>query len=88
MLIEVIANVLNWQVLLAIVGGVAAGISIGAMPGLTSTMGIALLMPFTFQLEPEVGMMLLIGEFCGAIYGGSITAIMAHQKLTLTPERF
>ena len=82
MLIEVIANVLNWQVLLAIVGGVAAGISIGAMPGLTSTMGIALLMPFTFQLEPEVGMMLLIGEFCGAIYGGSITAIMINTPGT------
>ena len=82
MLIEVIANVLNWQVLLAIVGGVAAGISIGAMPGLTSTMGIALLMPFTFQLEPEVGMMLLIGEFCSAIYGGSITAIMINTPGT------
>lgn len=82
MLTEVLANVSNWQVLLAIVAGVAAGISIGTMPGLTSTMGIALLMPFTFQLEPEVGMMLLIGEFCGAIYGGSVTAIMINTPGT------
>lgn len=82
MMMDVLANVMSWQILLAIFCGVAAGISIGAMPGLTSTMGIALLMPFTFQLEPAVGMMLLIGEFVGAIYGGSITAIMINTPGT------
>ncbi len=82
MMMEVLSNLMSWQILLAIFCGVAAGISIGAMPGLTSTMGIALLMPFTFQLDPAVGMMLLIGEFVGAIYGGSITAIMINTPGT------
>lgn len=58
------------------------GISIGAMPGLTSTMGVALLMPLTFSMEPAHGMMVLIGLFCGAIYGGSITAILINTPGT------
>lgn len=82
MFIDVLLNVLSWDVLLALVGGVTAGIAIGAMPGLTSTMGIALLMPLTFQFRPEVGMMLLIGEFVGGIYGGSITAILINTPGT------
>lgn len=68
--------------LFTILVGVAAGISIGAMPGLTSTMGIALLMPLTFAMEAHLGMMLLIGEFVGAIYGGSITAILINTPGT------
>lgn len=82
MFVEVLLNVLSLDVLLALVGGVAAGIAIGAMPGLTSTMGIALLMPLTFKFEPHVGMMLLIGEFVGGIYGGSITAILINTPGT------
>ena len=79
---EVLMNVLSPGVLLSIVGGVLAGIAIGAMPGLTSTMGIALLMPLTFRMEPTMGLMVLIGEFCGAIYGGSITAILINTPGT------
>ncbi len=82
MIVEVLQNVFSWQVLLAIFAGVSAGIAIGAMPGLTSTMGIALLMPLTFKFEPQVGMMLLIGEFVGGIYGGSITAILINTPGT------
>ncbi|MDC7244420.1 MAG: tripartite tricarboxylate transporter permease [Sphaerochaetaceae bacterium] len=82
MFVDVLLNVFSWEVLLALVGGVTAGIAIGAMPGLTSTMGIALLMPLTFRFEPAVGMMLLIGEFVGGIYGGSITAILINTPGT------
>ena len=45
------------------------GISFGAMPGLTSTMGVCLLMPLTFSMGPAEGMLMLIGIFCGALYG-------------------
>lgn len=82
MFMTVLSNVLNPVCLLSILGGVAMGISFGAMPGLTSTMGVALLMPITFSMEPHIGMLLLIGIFCGAIYGGSITAILINTPGT------
>jgi putative tricarboxylic transport membrane protein len=80
--LEVLSLALDPITLFTILIGVAAGISIGAMPGLTSTMGIALLMPLTFAMEAHVGLMLLIGEFVGAIYGGSITAILINTPGT------
>lgn len=82
MFMTVLGNLLQPATLLAILGGVAMGISFGAMPGLTSTMGVALLMPLTFSMSPHVGMLMLIGIFCGAIYGGSITAILINTPGT------
>ena len=81
-MLETLSMAFNPVTLFTIFVGVAAGISIGAMPGLTSTMGIALLMPLTFAMEPHIGIMLLIGEFIGAIYGGSITAILINTPGT------
>ena len=62
--------------------GAAAGILIGAIPGITSTMSIALLIPFTYSmpLVPAVGM--LFGIFSGAMYGGSIAAILINTPGT------
>jgi putative tricarboxylic transport membrane protein len=56
--------------------GAVGGVLIGSIPGLTSTMGIALLIPFTYGLSiiPSIGM--LLGIFCGAMYGGSIASIL------------
>ena len=56
--------------------GVTIGISLGILPGLTSTMVIALLLPLTFSMDPQTGIILLISQFVGAIYGGGITAIL------------
>ncbi len=58
--------------------GVLSGIMIGALPGLTATMGVTLLLPFTLGmgLSPQGSMAMLIGVYIGAIYGGSITAIL------------
>lgn len=58
--------------------GVALGILFGALPGLTATMGVTLLMPLTFSLnmDAESSMAMLIGIYIGAIYGGSISAIL------------
>ncbi|NLI90069.1 MAG: C4-dicarboxylate ABC transporter permease [Epulopiscium sp.] len=78
----VLGNVFSIPTLMAIFAGVVMGISFGAMPGLTSTMGIALLMPLTFAMKPEIGILLLIGIFVGAIYGGSITAILINTPGT------
>ncbi|WP_142846046.1 tripartite tricarboxylate transporter permease [Telmatospirillum sp. J64-1] len=60
------------------VGGVVLGIIIGAIPGLTATFGIALLIPVTFLMSPEHGMIMLAGIYAGAIYGGSISAILLN----------
>lgn len=56
--------------------GVAVGIIVGALPGLTATMGVALVLPLTFGMEPVAGLLLLSGVYFGGVYGGSITAIL------------
>ncbi|MDK2986169.1 MAG: putative tricarboxylic transport rane protein [Clostridia bacterium] len=62
--------------LLLLAAGVALGILFGAIPGLTATMGVALLIPLTFVLEPAAGIVMLVGIYCGGIYGGSISAVL------------
>lgn len=56
--------------------GTLIGILVGAMPGLSSIMGLSIMMPLTLSLDGNAGMLMLLGVFCGAIYGGSITAIL------------
>ncbi len=56
--------------------GVIGGIIVGALPGLTGSVGIILLLPFIFHLDASTAMVMLCGMFCGAIYGGSISAIL------------
>ncbi len=62
--------------IIASVLGTLLGIIIGAIPGLTATMGVALLVPITFVLNPVTGLIMLSGIYCGAIYGGSISAVL------------
>ncbi len=56
-------------------GGVALGLFVGAVPGLTATLAIALLLPFTYHLPVAEALVMLTGIYVGGIYGGSITAI-------------
>ena len=56
--------------------GVAGGIIVGAIPGLTGSVGIILLLPFIYHLDASTAIVMLCGMFCGAIYGGSISAIL------------
>ena len=76
LIIAVISNLLNPLTLLAMLAGVSIGILVGALPGLTGTMGAALLLPITFRMEPWVGLPMLIAIYCGTMYGGSISAIL------------
>lgn len=55
--------------------GMFIGILFGAIPGLTATVAISLLIPFTFGLPPLPSMILLLSIYTGGMYGGSITAI-------------
>ena len=68
--------------LMFILIGVTAGIIVGCLPGLSATMGCALLIPFTYSLPAVEGLLLLMGIFTGAIYGGSISAILIRTPGT------
>ena len=56
--------------------GVLIGTIVGAIPGMTTPMGVALVLPFTFTMHPVTGILLLLGVYKGGLYGGSITAIL------------
>lgn len=62
--------------LLAMVVGTAIGIAVGALPGLSATMGIAVLIPVTFTMPPVAALGMIAGIYNGAMYGGSIPAIL------------
>ncbi len=62
--------------LLMVICGTGAGIVIGAIPGLTATMAIALLVPFTFGQAILPATAFLLGIYSGGMYGGSISAIL------------
>ncbi|MBQ7824915.1 MAG: tripartite tricarboxylate transporter permease, partial [Clostridia bacterium] len=70
------------QVLLMTLLGAVGGVLLGAIPGMTATMGVALLIPFSFGMDliPSIG--LLLGIYCGGMYGGSISAILIHAPGT------
>ncbi|MEK9570147.1 MAG: tripartite tricarboxylate transporter permease [Paracoccaceae bacterium] len=83
MLIMALPGVLQPENFLAIVFGVLAGICVGAMPGLSATMAISVLIPFTFGLDPLVALGLMAGIYNGAMYGGAIPAVLL--KIPGTP---
>jgi len=70
--------ILDFQVFLFLVAGVLLGAVFGALPGLTATMGVAVLTPLTFWVSAEQGLAMLLGIYCGAIPAGGIPAILLN----------
>lgn len=70
------SNVLDPVSLLVLVFGVMLGMFVGALPGLNDTITMAVLIPITFGMEPQIAMSLLIGVYTSSCYGGSIPAIL------------
>ena len=66
------------QNLLACIAGVIAGTVVGVLPGLGPFTAVAILLPFTYYLEPSVAIITLAGIFYGTQYGGSITSILLN----------
>jgi putative tricarboxylic transport membrane protein len=62
---------------------VLGGMIIGAIPGLTSTMAVGVLLPFTLFLDPLIGVLILVGIGKGSLFGGSISAILMNVPGTL-----
>lgn len=61
-----------------IAAGTFAGIYIGAIPGLSVTMAVSILISFTFAWEVNNALCLMVGIFMGGVYGGSRTAILLN----------
>ena len=82
----------TWQNLMLLGLGVTIGTFVGAVPGMTTPMAVALTLPFTFTLHPVSGILLLLGVYKGGIYGGSITAILTlrfmHPVLLILSRTF
>ena len=70
MLVDAFNEIFSIGNLLMMNIGVAAGIIIGALPGLNVVFAIAILLPLTFGMESIAGMYLMLGSYCGAVYGG------------------
>src|SRR5262245_16562258 len=68
----------SWQVAAGLLAGVVVGYLVGALPGLSASMGMALLIPFTFGLSPVVSIVMLVTLYMAAEYSGAIPAILCN----------
>ena len=75
-IMEAIPLVFSPQALMISIFGVVVGILIGSLPGLSSTMGVALFIPITYGMKPSDGLILLGAIYMASTYGGSISAIL------------
>lgn len=62
--------------------GVALGMLFGIVPGLTASMGVAILTPLAFSLSPAAGLGMILGVYNAAMFGGGITAIILNTPGT------
>ncbi len=62
--------------LLAALIGALLGTIVGILPGLGPSTTVALLIPVTFSVSPESGLIMMTAVYCGAMYGGSLTSIL------------
>jgi putative tricarboxylic transport membrane protein len=69
---------LDPSLLLLTAAGTLAGIYVGAIPGLSVTMAVSILISFTFSWDVNDALALMVGVYCGGVYGGSRTAILLN----------
>lgn len=74
--LSIVAATFGGKALLMIVGGTIFGMIMGAIPGLTGTLAVAIVIPLTFYLTPVEAMALLLAIYKSSTYGGSIAAIL------------
>lgn len=70
--------ILDLKLLALVAAGTFAGIYVGAIPGLSVTMAVSILISFTFSWEMYPALCLMIGIFMGGVYGGARTAILLN----------
>lgn len=77
-----LVNTFEPMTLLMMLIGTVGGIIIGAIPGMSGSMGIILLLPLIYQLDTIPSMVVLAAMFCGSMYGGSVSAILLRTPGT------
>ena len=75
-LLAALGSLFTTPIVPAAFGGVAWGILGGALPGISPSITMALLLPFTYSMGPTTAVVLLASTYVGAEYGGSIPAIL------------
>lgn len=73
-----LASLLNIRTILLLVVGVFGGIVVGALPGLTATMAVSILVSVTYGMKGADAIVILVAVFLGGIYGGSRSAILLN----------
>ncbi len=81
-LLTALSMLTNFGAISAMVIGVAVGILVGVLPGLGSVVGITMVLPFTITMAQIPSVALMLGVYCGSVYGGSITAILINTPGT------
>ena len=81
-IVPALINIFQPLNILLMVVGLSGGIVIGALPGLSATMGVALMVPVTFSMDPISGLIMLGSIYIGAIYGGANSAILIRTPGT------
>lgn len=81
-LVQALAIINRWDVILALLIGSVGGIAIGAIPGVGAAVAIAILLPATFAMEPIVGLTLLLGVYGSAMFGGAVPAVLINTPGT------
>lgn len=79
---EVIRSIFTVENILMINIGLAAGVLIGAMPGLSVSFAVTMMLTMTYHMDTLPAMFLMLGSYCGGMYGGSITAILINTPGT------
>ena len=70
------SNVFIFENILILILGTIGGLLMGAAPGLSPTMAVALLIPFTFKMSPDQGLIMLGAVYTATVAGGAISAIL------------
>lgn len=79
---QILAQLLSLDSLLALVIGTFGGLIVGALPGLSATMGMSLLIPITYGMAPAPALIMVSSVYVSAVYGGSFSAILIHTPGT------
>ena len=81
-MLEIISNIFTWNVLFFNLLGIVLGTIVGSIPGLSVTMSLAILTPFTFILAPLEGLAMLLGIYNSGVWAGGISAILINTPGT------
>jgi len=79
--LQYFSNVFTFGNLIILILGTIGGLLLGAAPGLSPTMAVALLIPFTFKMSPDQGLIMLGAVCTSTVAGGAHQALPMEMKL-------